>query len=61
VVSERNQGGEEFEDDRGVDEVNPFPYGIWDPIGAGGQGGGALGEGVPDFLLGEGSGRMVPC
>jgi len=59
VVSERNQGGEEFEDNRGVDKVNLFPYGIRDPIGAGGRGGGAFGEGEPDFLLSEGSGGTV--
>jgi len=59
VVSEGNQGGEELEDNRGVDEVNLFPYGIRNPIGAGGRGGGAFGEVEPDFLLSEGNGGMV--
>jgi len=61
VVPEGHQGGEKIEDDRGVDEVHPFPHGVGNSIGAWGGGGGALGEGEPDLFLGEGDGRGVPC
>jgi len=61
VVPESHQGGEETKDDRGVDEVYLLPYGIGDSIGAGGRGGGTLGEGESDFFLGEGRSRGVFC
>jgi len=34
VVSKSYQGGEEFEQDHGVDEVDPLPYGVGDTIRA---------------------------
>jgi len=34
VVAECHQGGEEFEDDGGIDKVDPFPYRVGDPVGA---------------------------
>ena len=59
VVAKCHQGGEELEDDRGVDGVHLLPYGVRDPIGAGGRGGGAFGEGVFDFFFREGGGGRV--
>ena len=61
VVPECYQGEKEFEDDRRVDMVHPFPYRVGDPIGARGRGGGALGEGESDFSLGERGGGRVTC
>jgi len=60
VVSERYQGGEEFEEDGGVDEVEPVPYGVGDAIRSQGRGGGGLGEGESDLFLSEGGVRGVP-
>jgi len=61
VVSESHQGGGEVQDDQGVDEVHPLPYGVGDSIGAGGRGGGALGKGDSDFFFGEGRSGGVLC
>jgi len=54
VVSESHQGGEEFEPDSGVDEVDLFPHGVGDPIRPQGRGGGGFGEGEFYLFLGEG-------
>jgi len=35
VVTEGYQRGEEFEYDSGVDEVDPLPHGVGDPVGPG--------------------------
>jgi len=59
VVPEKYNWGEESEDDRRVDIVYPLPYGVGAPIGAWGQGGGALGVGEPNFFLAEGGGGRV--
>ena len=59
--AEGHQGGEEFEDDIRVDEVDFLPYRVGDPIRARSRGGGALEEGESEFFLGEGGGRGVPC
>ena len=61
MVSEDYQGGKEIQDNRGVDEVHPFPHGVGDPIGARGRGGGAFGEGESDFFHSEGRGGGVLC
>jgi len=61
VVPESYQGGGAFEDDRRVDIVYPLPYRVGDPIRARSRGGGALGEGESDLLLGEGGGGGVLC
>jgi len=42
VVSEGHKGGEEVQNDRGGDEVDLFPYGVGDPIGAEGREGGGF-------------------
>jgi len=42
VVAECLQGGEDFEDDRGVDKVDFLPHGVGDPIGAWSAGRGEL-------------------
>ena len=34
MLAESHQGGEEFKDDCGIDEVDLCPHGVWDPIGA---------------------------
>jgi len=61
VVSEIYQGGEELKQDRGVDEVNPFPYGVGNTIRARGGGGRGLGEGEFNFFLRErGGGGVFP-
>jgi len=59
VVTKRHQGGEEFEYDRGVDEVDFFPYGLGDPIGARGRGGGGFGVDEFHLFLCEGGSRGV--
>lgn len=41
------------------DEVYPFPYGVWNPVGTEGRGGGRLGQGESDFVYGEGDGPGV--
>jgi len=56
VVAEGHQRGEEFQNDRGVDKIDPVPYRVGDSIGARGRRGGRLGEGEFDFFLGEGNG-----
>jgi len=50
VVAESQQGGEDFEYDRGVDEVDLLPEGVRNPVRAGGRGGGGLGKSEFDFL-----------
>jgi len=54
VVAKSHKGEPEFKDDRGVNKGDLFLYGIGDPVGARGRGGGRLGEGHLDFLCGEG-------
>jgi len=59
VVTKSHQGGEEFKYDRGVDEVDFYPNGGGDPIGARGRGGDGFGEGESDLILSErGSGGV---
>jgi len=52
VVAECYQGREEFENDRGVGEVDFFPHRVGNTVRARGQGGGGLGKGEFDFLRG---------
>jgi len=59
VVSESHQGGEEFKEDCGVDEVNLFPYGEGNAIRTRGRGGEGLGEGEFNCSFSEGGGRGV--
>jgi len=59
VVTKSYQRGEEFEYDRGVDEVDPLPHGVGDPVGARWRGGAGLGEGEFDLLLSEGGGGGI--
>ena len=49
MVAECHQGGEEFEDDRGVDEVYILPHRVRNPVGARCRGGRGLGKGEFDF------------
>ena len=56
MVPKGNNGGQQVQNDRRVDEVDPFPYRVGDPIGARGRGGGGLRKGVGDFVFGEGDG-----
>ena len=51
MVNEGHQGGEEFQDDCGVDKVDTFPYRVGDPIGARGPGGGGFGAGESDLIF----------
>jgi len=59
VIAECHQGGEEFKDDSGVDEVDFFPYRVRNPVRAGGRGWGGLGKGESDFFRCERGGREV--
>ena len=54
MVAKRHQGGEEFEDDCGIDKVDLIPYGIGNPVGARGRGGEGFGEYEFNLLFGEG-------
>jgi len=61
VVPEFYLGGEEFEDDRGIDMVYLSPYGVGDPTRAWSISRGALGEGESNLFLGKGGGGGVLC
>jgi len=47
-------GGEQVENDRGVDKVDFFPYCVGDTVGARCRGGRGFGEGELHFFFGEG-------
>jgi len=53
VIPDGHQGGKKIQDDHGVDKVDPFAYGIGDPIGAGGREAGGFGHGVRNLVLGR--------
>ena len=59
MVTKSYQTGEEFEYDSGVDEVDPFPHGVGDPVRARCCGGGGVGEGQFDLFLSEGGGGRI--
>ena len=61
MVPKCYQGGEEVEDDRMIDVVYLFPYGVGDSVGTRCRGRGALGKGESNFLIGEGGGGGLFC
>ena len=52
MLPEGNKGGQEVQDDRRIDEVDPFPPGVEDPIGARGRGWGEFRKGMCDLIFG---------